>query len=78
MRCFTKFNCNDSKIDLNAQLDNLAPIVNKINENNPDGTLNEFYSLLTSTINVYAPLKNAISKTETFSEQTLRNQMPTY
>ena len=69
-----KFICDNFNGDLSAKLDNFMPIVNLVNENNFDHTLNKFYSLLFFNNRYPSPSRKAISKTETYKERTLGNQ----
>ena len=61
-RSFATFNCDKFNNDLNAKIDNFMSVVDTLTENNVNDIFNEFYSLLTSTINIYAPLKKLSRK----------------
>ena len=61
-RSFATFNRDKFNNDLNAKLDSFMSVVDTLTENNVNDILNDFYSLLTSTINIHAPLKKLSRK----------------
>ena len=61
-RSFATFNRDKFNNDLNAKIDNFMSVVDTLTENNVNDIFNEFYSSLTSTINIHAPLKKVSRK----------------
>ena len=61
-RSFANFNSDSFNNDLQKRINSFMPKILTISENNVDDTFNEFYVLITSTINTHAPLKKLSRK----------------
>ena len=61
-RSFAKFNSDIFNNDLQKRINRFMPKILTISENNVDDIFNEFYVLITSTIDTHAPLKKLLRK----------------
>ena len=61
-RSFAKFNSDSFNNDLQKRINRFMPKILTISENNVDDIFNEFYLLITSTIDTHAPLKKLSRK----------------
>ena len=59
---FAKFNSDSFDNDLQKRINRFMPKILTISENNVDDIFNEFYLLITSTIDTHAPLKKLSRK----------------
>ena len=61
-RSFAKFNSDSFNNDFQKRINRFVPKILIISENNVDDIFNEFYLLITSTIDTHAPLKKLSRK----------------